>query len=45
MSQAREQRREKAIVIGAALAEHLVTNSYINGETIRLDGALRMAPK
>ena len=27
----------------AALAEHIVTNSYINGETIRLDAALRMA--
>ena len=27
----------------AALAEHIVNNSYINGETIRLDAALRMA--
>jgi NAD(P)-dependent dehydrogenase (short-subunit alcohol dehydrogenase family) len=27
----------------AALAEHIVSNSYINGETIRLDAALRMA--
>ncbi len=26
----------------AALAEHIVTNAYINGETIRLDGGLRM---
>jgi NAD(P)-dependent dehydrogenase (short-subunit alcohol dehydrogenase family) len=26
----------------AALAEHIVNNCYINGETIRLDGALRM---
>jgi NAD(P)-dependent dehydrogenase (short-subunit alcohol dehydrogenase family) len=26
----------------AALAEHVVTNRYINGETIRLDAALRM---
>lgn len=26
----------------AALAEHIVNNSYINGETIRLDAALRM---
>jgi NAD(P)-dependent dehydrogenase (short-subunit alcohol dehydrogenase family) len=26
----------------AALAEHIVTNAYINGETIRLDAALRM---
>jgi NAD(P)-dependent dehydrogenase (short-subunit alcohol dehydrogenase family) len=29
----------------AALVEHIVTNGYLNGETIRLDGALRMAPK
>jgi NAD(P)-dependent dehydrogenase (short-subunit alcohol dehydrogenase family) len=29
----------------AALAVHLVENGYINGETIRIDGALRMAPK
>jgi NAD(P)-dependent dehydrogenase (short-subunit alcohol dehydrogenase family) len=29
----------------ANLVEHIVRNSYINGETIRLDGALRMAPK
>lgn len=29
----------------AALVGHIVANDYINGETIRLDGALRMAPK
>jgi NAD(P)-dependent dehydrogenase (short-subunit alcohol dehydrogenase family) len=29
----------------AALAVHIVENGYINGETIRIDGALRMAPK
>ncbi len=29
----------------AALVEHLVENRYLNGETIRLDGALRMPPK
>jgi NAD(P)-dependent dehydrogenase (short-subunit alcohol dehydrogenase family) len=29
----------------AALALHLLTNVFLNGETIRLDGALRMAPK
>jgi NAD(P)-dependent dehydrogenase (short-subunit alcohol dehydrogenase family) len=29
----------------AALVEHIVSNSYLNGETIRLDGALRMPPK
>lgn len=29
----------------AALAMHIVSNSMINGETIRLDGAIRMAPK
>jgi hypothetical protein len=29
----------------AALALHIVDNNYLNGETIRLDGALRMGPK
>ena len=29
----------------AALVLHIVENRYINGEVIRLDGALRMAPK
>lgn len=29
----------------AALAVHIVENPYLNGETIRLDGALRMAPR
>lgn len=29
----------------AALVEHIVANGYLNGETIRLDGAIRMAPK
>jgi len=29
----------------AALVAHIVANDYLNGETIRLDGALRMAPK
>ena len=29
----------------AALARHIVENRYLNGETIRLDGALRMAPR
>jgi NAD(P)-dependent dehydrogenase (short-subunit alcohol dehydrogenase family) len=29
----------------AALAAHIVENGYINGETIRLDAALRMAPR
>jgi len=28
-----------------ALAAHIVENPYINGETIRLDGAIRMPPK
>jgi NAD(P)-dependent dehydrogenase (short-subunit alcohol dehydrogenase family) len=27
------------------LAVHMVENAYLNGETIRLDGALRMPPK
>jgi len=29
----------------ASLAVHLLTNAYLNGETVRLDGALRMPPK
>ncbi|MEN3931383.1 3-hydroxyacyl-CoA dehydrogenase [Microvirga sp. W0021] len=29
----------------AALAEQIITNSYLNGEVIRLDGAIRMQPK
>lgn len=29
----------------AALALHIIENSYLNGGVIRLDGALRMAPK
>ena len=27
------------------LAVHMVENSYINGETVRLDAAIRMPPK
>ncbi len=29
----------------AALVMHIVENGYLNGETIRLDGAIRMAPR
>jgi NAD(P)-dependent dehydrogenase (short-subunit alcohol dehydrogenase family) len=29
----------------AALVEHVATNAMLNGEVIRLDGALRMAPR
>jgi NAD(P)-dependent dehydrogenase (short-subunit alcohol dehydrogenase family) len=29
----------------AALAQHVIENEMLNGEVIRLDGALRMAPK
>ncbi|WP_027575869.1 SDR family NAD(P)-dependent oxidoreductase [Bradyrhizobium sp. WSM1743] len=29
----------------AALALHIVENAYLNGEVVRLDGSLRMAPK
>jgi len=29
----------------AALALHCITNGYLNGEVIRIDGALRMAPR
>jgi NAD(P)-dependent dehydrogenase (short-subunit alcohol dehydrogenase family) len=28
----------------AALALHIITNGYLNGEVIRIDGALRMEP-
>ena len=29
----------------AALVEHIISNAMLNGETIRLDGAVRMAPR
>src|SRR5262249_50865501 len=29
----------------ASLAHHIIENTYINGEVIRLDGALRLAPR
>ena len=29
----------------AALAKHIIENEMLNGETIRLDGAIRMAPR
>ena len=29
----------------AALALHILDNAMLNGETIRLDGALRMQPR
>jgi NAD(P)-dependent dehydrogenase (short-subunit alcohol dehydrogenase family) len=29
----------------AALARHIIENTYLNGEVIRLDAALRMGPK
>ncbi|MBV9579064.1 MAG: 3-hydroxyacyl-CoA dehydrogenase, partial [Chloroflexi bacterium] len=29
----------------AALAQHIVENEMLNGEVIRLDGAIRMAPR
>ena len=29
----------------AELVAHIMENGYINGETIRLDGAVRLAPK
>jgi NAD(P)-dependent dehydrogenase (short-subunit alcohol dehydrogenase family) len=29
----------------AALVQHIIENQMLNGETIRLDGAIRMAPK
>jgi hypothetical protein len=29
----------------ASLARHIIENTYINGAVIRLDGALRLAPR
>jgi len=29
----------------ASLVQHIIDNNMLNGETIRLDGAIRMAPK
>jgi NAD(P)-dependent dehydrogenase (short-subunit alcohol dehydrogenase family) len=29
----------------ASLVKHMIENRYINGETVRIDGALRMAPR
>jgi len=29
----------------AKLAKHIIENDMLNGEVIRLDGAIRMAPK
>jgi NAD(P)-dependent dehydrogenase (short-subunit alcohol dehydrogenase family) len=29
----------------AALAQHIIENEMLNGEVIRLDGAIRMAPQ
>jgi hypothetical protein len=29
----------------AALVQHIIENPMLNGEVIRLDGAIRMAPK
>ena len=29
----------------AALVKHIAENEMLNGETVRLDGAIRMAPK
>jgi NAD(P)-dependent dehydrogenase (short-subunit alcohol dehydrogenase family) len=29
----------------ASLVMHMIENRYLNGETVRIDGALRMAPK
>ena len=29
----------------AALAVHMVENAYLNGETVRIDGSIRLAPK
>jgi len=39
---------QAAIVTGdasASLALHMIDNPYLNGEVVRLDASLRMAPK
>ena len=36
---------DHANIIYAALAGHIIENNMINGETIRIDGAIRMAAK
>ena len=30
---------------GSALVKHIIENEMLNGEVIRLDGAIRMAPR
>ena len=52
-----ERRRNRAVAVRpvpqapgrpddfASLALELVTNGYINGETVRLDGGIRMPPR
>ena len=50
---ARRVRRQRAVPEASrpsptstrALAEHMIENSYLNGEVIRLDGAVRFQPK
>lgn len=33
------------IRISAKLAKHIIENDMLNGEVIRLDGAIRLAPR
>ena len=40
-----DPRVEESVSPNAALARHIIENQMLNGEVIRLDGALRMAPK
>ena len=42
LSRPRPEAAEKDL---AALAAHIIENPMLNGETIRLDGAIRMAPR
>ena len=42
---AQQSLRESYIEEFAQLAAHIVSNGHMNGEVIRLDGALRMAPR
>src|SRR5580700_7707993 len=45
MSQAEEEDGERGVIVNTALVAHIVENPMLNGETIRLDGAIRMGPR
>ena len=41
----RSRRRRQVAEDFAGLVRHVIENEYLNGETIRLDGALHMGPR